>query len=159
MGLFDFVGEVGAKLFDNKENAAEKIQSIIEAENLAIEKLGVKYSNGEVSLIGISADKAAVEKAILIAGNIRGVTKVVPEFYLPKNTEDAGGYQALNLPDAIDEVDYYVIQAGDTLSKLAQRYYNNAAQYPRIFEANLEVIKDPDKIYVGQKIRIPLDGG
>jgi len=30
-------------------------------------------------------------------------------------------------------------------------------QYPRLFEANREVIKDPDKIYPGQKIRIPLD--
>ena len=30
-------------------------------------------------------------------------------------------------------------------------------QYPRLFEANREVIKDPDLIYPGQKIRIPLD--
>ncbi|MEN8259679.1 MAG: peptidoglycan-binding protein LysM [Pseudomonadota bacterium] len=156
MGLFDFVDEIGAKLFDNKENAAEKIQSIIEAENLAIERLGVKYNDGEVSLIGISDDKAAIEKAILIAGNIQGVTKVIPEFYLPKKAETDEGYQPLNLEDTSDEVDYYVIQAGDTLSKLAKRYYNDASRYPRIFEANREVIKDPDKIYVGQKIRIPL---
>ena len=55
------------------------------------------------------------------------------------------------------KVEFYVVESGDTLSKIAKRYYGDAMQYPRIFEANREVIEDPDKIFVGQKIRIPLD--
>ena len=43
----------------------------------------------------------------------------------------------------------------DTLSKIAKQYYGDANKYPRIFEANREVIKDANLIYPGQKIRIP----
>ncbi|MES9968191.1 MAG: LysM peptidoglycan-binding domain-containing protein [Sedimenticola sp.] len=38
---------------------------------------------------------------------------------------------------------------------MADRFYGNGAQYMKLFEANREVIKEPDLIYPGQKIRIP----
>ena len=60
-------------------------------------------------------------------------------------------------PPPEQRVEYYVIQKGDTLSKIAKQYLGNAMDYPKIFEANREVIKDPDLIYPGQKIRIPLE--
>jgi nucleoid-associated protein YgaU len=50
---------------------------------------------------------------------------------------------------------YYVVKKGDTLSKIAREYYGDANLYPQIFEANRDVLKDPDKIQVGQKLRIP----
>ena len=48
----------------------------------------------------------------------------------------------------------HVVQSGDTLSKIAQKYYGDAALYTRIFEANRDVLKDPNKISPGQKLRI-----
>ena len=48
-----------------------------------------------------------------------------------------------------------MIVAGDNLSKIAKHFYGNPNLYPQIFEANQEVIKDPNKIFPGQKIRIP----
>ena len=47
--------------------------------------------------------------------------------------------------------------SGDTLGAIAKRYYGNASKYMKIFEANKDIISDPDKIYPGQKIRIPLE--
>ena len=47
------------------------------------------------------------------------------------------------------------VQSGDTLSKIAREYYGDANAYNRIFEANRDVIADPDKIYPGQKLKIP----
>ena len=44
---------------------------------------------------------------------------------------------------------------GDNLSKIAKKFYGDPNQYNKIFEANREVIKDPNLIYPGQKIRIP----
>ena len=44
---------------------------------------------------------------------------------------------------------------GDTLSAIAKKYYGKASEYPKIFEANRDVLKDPDKIFPGQKLRIP----
>jgi nucleoid-associated protein YgaU len=49
----------------------------------------------------------------------------------------------------------YVVVAGDSLSKIAQREYGRTGEWNRIYEANRETIKDPDKIYPGQKLRIP----
>ena len=57
----------------------------------------------------------------------------------------------------VETVEYYEIQRGDTLSAIAKRYYGKGSAYRRIFEANRELIKDPDEIYRGQKIRIPKD--
>jgi hypothetical protein len=50
----------------------------------------------------------------------------------------------------------YTIVSGDSLSKIAKREYGNAGAWKKIFEANKDVIKDPDKIFPGQKIKIPL---
>jgi nucleoid-associated protein YgaU len=49
----------------------------------------------------------------------------------------------------------YVVQAGDSLSKIAQKYYGDAGLYTKIFEANRDILKDPNKISPGQKLRIP----
>ncbi len=49
----------------------------------------------------------------------------------------------------------YVVQKGDTLWKIADEYYGDGRLYTRIFEANQDVLKDPDKIKVGQELRIP----
>ena len=78
-----------------------------------------------------------------MVGNIEGVQKVVNN--TNQSLEETG------------KTEYYEIQSGDTLSKLAKKFYGDASVYNRIFEANKEVIKDPDLIFVGQKIRIPMD--
>ncbi len=49
----------------------------------------------------------------------------------------------------------YVVVAGDSLSKIAKREYGNANDWPRIFEANKDILKDPNKIFPGQKLKIP----
>ena len=49
----------------------------------------------------------------------------------------------------------YVVQKGDSLSKIAKREYGNANDWPKIFEANRDIIKDPDLIHPGQTLKIP----
>jgi nucleoid-associated protein YgaU len=53
------------------------------------------------------------------------------------------------------EATYYEVQKGDTLSKIAKQHYGDANKYPAIFEANKPMLKDPDEIYPGQRLRIP----
>ena len=52
----------------------------------------------------------------------------------------------------------YVVQAGDTLSRIATRVYNNPALWERIYEANRETLRSPESIRVGQTLRIPQNG-
>lgn len=47
------------------------------------------------------------------------------------------------------------VASGDTLSALAKKYYGDASKYHRIFDANRDQLNDPDKIQVGQKLKIP----
>ena len=95
-----------------------------------------------------------------MAGNTKGVIDVyATELTSPPPAAEAQPEATAVQPEeeADEKVEYYIIESGDTLSKIAKRYYGDAMQYPRIFEANREVIQDPDRIFVGQKIMIPLD--
>jgi LysM repeat protein len=49
----------------------------------------------------------------------------------------------------------YTVQAGDTLSGIAKQHLGDASKYTTIFEANRDVLSDPDKIKPGQVLKIP----
>ncbi len=49
----------------------------------------------------------------------------------------------------------YTVKAGDTLSKISKQQYGDANEYMRIFYANRDKLKDPDKIQAGQQLTIP----
>jgi nucleoid-associated protein YgaU len=141
MGLFDFAKNIGNKIFGKDDDPAEKIQQHIEKDNPGIDNLKIVYNDGKAVISGDAATSEAIEKAILMAGNARGVEMV-----------DAS---AVTGAAPNDNVEYYVVQKGDSLSAIAKKLLGNAMDYPKIFEANREVIKDPDLIFPGQKIRIP----
>jgi nucleoid-associated protein YgaU len=105
-----------------------------------VKDLGVKFTDGKVELTG-SGPVEALQKAILIAGNAMGVSEV-----------KIAGAAASSVEDGTQ---YYVIKSGDTLSAIAKQFYGDVNQYPKIFDANREVIKDANLIFPGQKIRIP----
>ena len=142
MGLFDFVSSIGKAIFGTDAEASDKIKDYINSENPGVKDLEVTFQDGVVTLGGVAASAEAMEKAVLMAGNIQGVNEV--------------RIDNLTTPAATEKVEYYVIKSGDTLSGIAAKFYGNGSLYPRIFEANREVIKNPDLIYPGQKIRIPL---
>jgi nucleoid-associated protein YgaU len=50
---------------------------------------------------------------------------------------------------------WHVVAKGDTLGKIAAKYYGDSSLYPKIFEANRNLIKNPDLIQIGWKLRIP----
>lgn len=50
---------------------------------------------------------------------------------------------------------FHTVVKGDTLSAIALKYLGAANKYPAIFEANKPMLKDPNKIYPGQVLRIP----
>jgi len=49
----------------------------------------------------------------------------------------------------------YTVQKGDSLSKIAKQHYGDANAWQRIFQANRDVLDDPDKIFPGQTLRLP----
>jgi LysM repeat protein len=49
----------------------------------------------------------------------------------------------------------YEVKAGDNLSKISKQFYGDPNEYMRIFYANRDKLRDPDKIQVGQQLTIP----
>ncbi len=143
--MFEFIKDIGKRLFLHHEEAPQKIKEHIQADNPGVENLEVAVNEeGNVTLEGEAKDQAALEKAALMAGNVEGVAKV-----------DTSKMQVQE--PSSQKVEIYEIKKGDTLWAIAQKFYGDGSKYKKIFEDNKEVIKDPDKIYPGQKIRIVLE--
>ncbi len=151
MGLFDFVKEAGEKLrgaagdllggsAEAQEAAGGTIAEAIAANGLEIEGLKIEVNGDTAVLNGSVASQADREKAILIAGNTKGIAKVDDRI-------------SVETPEP--EATFYTVVSGDSLSKIAKAHYGDAMKYPVIFEANKPMLSDPDKIYPGQVLRIP----
>jgi Uncharacterized protein containing LysM domain len=56
-----------------------------------------------------------------------------------------------------DETIYHrhTVQSGESLSKIAKHYYGNAMKYNAIFNANRNLLDNPDLIHPGQELVIP----
>ena len=154
MGLIDFVVGAGKKLFGVSEaeaatssdpevlsKRATALENEIKALGLGVDGLKVKVAGDTAHVHGKVSTQAEREKVVLALGNVEGIAKV-----------DDGGLQVAS---ASAESRFYTVQKGDTLSKIAKEHYGDANKYQAIFEANKPMLAHPDKIYPGQKLRIP----
>ncbi|MBL8453850.1 MAG: peptidoglycan-binding protein LysM [Zoogloea sp.] len=160
MGLLSFVREAGEKLFGRKDveqaqaasaqdklaelnqKAAASITAYIAAQGFDTGGLSVAFdgASSTVSVAGVVADQATREKMLLCCGNVDGVEHV---------------NDGLTVTNPEPEAQFHTVVRGDTLSAIAKTYYGNANSYMKIFEANKPMLGHPDKIYPGQKLRIP----
>ncbi|MFN7963601.1 MAG: peptidoglycan-binding protein LysM [Thermoanaerobaculia bacterium] len=161
MGFFEFIKDAGAKVFAHEPEPAPAAHAAPETNPLAeqfrqrrqaallklvsdlqleVEGLRVELEGDRVTVFGKVASQAEREKVVLALGNVHGV---------------AGVDDRLEVAAAAPEAQFYTVEKGDTLSKIARHYYGNANKYPVIFEANRPMLSDPDKIYPGQVLRIP----
>ena len=154
MGMFSFLSDAGKKIMGHGDDSAAIKKEIEDSFADSFEEdpvlgLVVDVADDTVTLAGVAKDLPTREKVILITGNIEGVASVdadqlvAPEIIAADNTRD--------FPEPV----FYAIKKGDTLWGISTDFYNDGTKYPEIVTANLEVIKDADKIYTGQTIRIP----
>lgn len=167
MGLFSFIKDAGEKLFgkDTPEEIQAKIAEHIQKQGLGISELGLKYDpeSEMVTMTGFAPNQDAYEKAVLTAGNVSGVSGVQNLLKLPHQVAAEAAQAAVAASQAapaeqtttVAQSRFHDVVSGDTLSAIAKKYYGDANQYNKIFEANKPMLSHPDKIYVGQKLRIP----
>ena len=154
MGLFSFIKEAGEKLFGGSDahaaapsedlnvKAAQAIANYINTQNLGVSNLQVQFdgSQGKVTVQGVAPTQAAKEKVTLCCGNVA-------------NVQSVDNLMSVTNPEP--EAQYHDVVRGDTLSAISKKYYGDANKYNTIFEANKPMLSHPDKIYPGQKLRIP----
>ena len=154
MGLFSFLKGSGAKIFDKKEEETVKTASAADAERmkkdammravnelkLPVKNLSLDIQDDTVVVYGEAETQVAKELVIITVGNNVGVS----------NVDDR-----MSVVKVEPEATFYEVKSGDTLSKIAKAHYGDPMKYNSIFEANKPMLKDPDKIYPGQMLRIP----
>jgi nucleoid-associated protein YgaU len=144
MGLFDFARNIGKKMFGKEEDAPAALEQHINEDNPGVSGLQVQVNDGVATLTGQAQSAEALEKAVLMAGNAMGIQEVKADGMTITDGSQIGG-----------DDEFYVIEKGDTLWEIADKAYGDGTKYTKIVEVNREVIKDADKIFPGQKIRIP----
>lgn len=160
MGLFSFIKNAGAKVFgigkteeeeaaENAAKAAElarlkegKLVAAISALQLNVKDLNIEVNGDKATISGEAENQSIREKVVLVVGNTEGIATV-----------DDQMTTAVQEPQA----QFHTVEKGDSLSKIAKKYYGNAMKYPAIFEANKPMLTHPDKIYPGQVLRIPAE--
>ena len=161
MSLISFLQEAGEKLFNRPKavpaadtaatpdigalnaTAAQAIEKYIFLQGFVVQGFSVIYDGvlQTVTVSGVAPDQATKEKIVLCCGNVAAVAKVNDML----TVADGGGQEST----------YREVKSGDTLSKIAKEAYGDANAYMKIFDANKPMLSNPDKIYPGQKLRIP----
>ena len=162
MGLFSFIKNAGAKVFGIGKTEAEEAAEAAAAASAAtvaanakaaanmsetISDLGLKVEGLNIAIQGDTAvitgrayDQSNREKIRLVVGNTSGIAAV----------DDR-----MEVENVQPEARFYTVESGDSLSKISKAMYGDPMKYPQIFEANKPMLKDVDKIYPGQVLRIP----
>ena len=125
----------------------KKGKDILEKEvsDLGLDSKGMDIhvdDEGKVTISGNAVSQEMKEKIILAVGNVNGVGEVHDE----AGSDDDGAASQ-----------FYEIVSGDTLWGVSKKFYGKGSRYMEIYEANRPMLKHPDKIYVGQMLRIPAD--
>jgi len=165
MGLLSFMKEAGEKLLHaahvktetapppgaaptaglraKEQELEQAIRDYIAVQHLPAEGVNIAYDSASatVTVSGTVPDQQAKEKILLCCGNVQGVAHVNDELHVAQ-TQAAPSQ-------------WYTVQSGDTLSRIAKQFYGDPNKYMLIFESNRPMLSDPDKIYPGQMLRIP----
>lgn len=159
MGLFEFLKNAGSKVLTKKAAKEVKspeiiameeelfrkqklflLQNVVDNTGIKVKNLELDLNDDTVTIYGQVKKQADKERLILAMGNVGGIAKVDDRISVDKEEEAA---------------EFYIVKKGDSLSKIAKRVYGDPMKYKKLFEANQPLLKDPNKIFPGQQIRLP----
>jgi nucleoid-associated protein YgaU len=102
-------------------------------------------------------DKVAAAKSTTPAPSTTKEKVATAKPAAPAPEKAKASAEAKTAPAQTSKGEEYTVVGGDTLSRLAGKYYGDALKWPKIYEANKQSVKNPNYIYIGQKIMIPGD--
>ena len=162
MGLFDKMFGRGATEAEQQEGAQQrfnelkqKYQTVLTtADNERIQFQNLHVQDNKLFIRGIAPSDEAKNKfwdqIKLVSPNADDITADITVDSSRAMGAAAGGGQG-------GGGQTYEVKSGDNLSKISKQFYGDANEYMRIFYANRDKLRDPDKIQVGQQLIIPPD--
>jgi nucleoid-associated protein YgaU len=164
MGLFDKMFGKGAAKAEQQPNAEQrfaalkqKYQPVLQAvEQQGVQLQNLHVENDKLFLRGTApsdqAKNAVWDQIKRIDPNVGEITADITVSPQQAQAATAGGAGAGRAAGQT-----YTVKPGDTLSQISRQFYGNPHEYMRIFYANRDQLRDPDKIKVGQQLVIPPD--
>ena len=160
MGLFDKMFGRGAAESEQQQGAQQrfnelknKYQTVLTiADNERIQFLNLHVQENKLFIRAIAPSEDAKNKfwdqIKLVNPNTDDITADISVDTTRAMGAAAGGGQGTTGQT-------YEVKSGDNLSKISKQFYGDPNEYMRIFYANRDKLKDPDKIQVGQQLVIP----
>ena len=147
MGLIDFVKSAGEKIFGKDEpevkaqvrdvdpakleqlKRTKALQLLLQKYALEVQELKISLDGDTATVSGRCDSQAEREKVVLALGNVAGIARVDDRLEVVKPEPPA---------------QFHTVVSGDTLSKIAKKFYGNPNKYGAIFEANKPMLSDPN---------------
>ena len=153
MGLF------GKSLEEKVNDALEKIRGQFPGSNISatVNDKTVTLQGQVPDLATKSAIMAAFNSMVETDNTLNQLTapQAVPSPVSGTSFTQPTSSSFGSAPSGVAGARMHDVVSGDTLSGIAKKYYGNANDYMKIFNANKNILDDPDKIKVGQKLTIP----
>lgn len=165
MGIFDKMFGKGASKAQQQPNAQQRFETLkqkyqpalsaIEQQNVQLRNLHVE--NDKLFIRGTAPSDEAKNKVWdqikMVDPSMSDITADITVSQSRAQTASAGGMTGGGQVGGQS----YTVKSGDTLSKISKQFYGDADEYMRIYYANRDKLRDPDKIQVGQQLVIPPD--
>ena len=159
MGLFDKMFGRGASEAENQPNAQNRFNELKQKYQPALnvaDREQIQFHNLHVQddKLYIKGVAPSLEARNRFGNQLKQIdpseSDVVAEIDIREEQPKAGDANWGSGPSVT-----YTVKSGDTLSKISKEHYGSANEFMRIFYANRDKLKDPDKIQAGQQLTIP----
>jgi nucleoid-associated protein YgaU len=171
MGIFDSIKNAFGKSEAEPDVTVAPSQMLRDA---GIDPSGLKFgfATGVITVSGEIAEEANRQRIVEILSATPGIDRIEDNMTVavpapPEPEEPAAPATPEPAPAAAEETSpgespapeqsgrSYTVESGDTLWKIAEEMYGNGTKYMVIFEANKDLLENPDRIFPGQKLVIP----
>lgn len=169
MGIFDSIKSALGSKESEKDVTVGPSQLLREA---GIDPGGLKFGfgTGSIAVSGKIADESDRQKILDTLSSIKGITTVddnmvvavqpEPTVEAPIAAPDTPAAEAVEVvtETAATEAEKrtYTVKSGDSLWKISEAMYGEGSKYMKIFEANSDLLENPDRIFPGQELVIPV---
>ena len=142
MGLFDMFGK-------SYEDKVQEAINAVGATVPGVSDLHAEVSGKVITLKGKAESRDAANLAMQKIDQAVKADNIVNAIEVEKAPEPEP------VPEPVSAERFYEVVSGDTLGAISQKYYGQASNYMKIFEANRDILDNPDLIKPGQKLKIP----
>ena len=144
--------------FEELKAKYQSVLGVIEEEQVSLKNLHLQDDKLFIKGVAPSLEAAnkvwdQIKRVNPSANDITADFPVDTSMQVQRPAQEAQPATAQGQPAS--NVRMYTVKPGDTLSRISKQFYGSTSDYMKIFDANRDQLTDPDKIKVGQELKIP----